>query len=133
MLRRHLALFSLFSAIAVVAVLLIAAYQGWMGARLQAYVAQITKCAYLSVERCATHPLCQGDYAADPRYPEELIFRACKAKTAEQLKTASNTAKLCRRSGGSWDRTPYGEYCQCPSGLRYAPASGCQPGGPGAE
>lgn len=133
MLRRHLALFTIFSGIAVVAVLLMAAYQGWMGARLQAYAVQITKCAYLSVERCTLHPLCQGDYAADPRYPDELVFRGCGAKSGEQLQRAASTAEGCRRSGGSWQGTPYGEYCQCPTGLRYAPASGCQPNGPGAE
>ncbi len=133
MLRRHLALFTIFSGVAIAAVLMMAAYQGWMGARVQAYAAQITKCAYLSVERCAQHPLCQGDYAADPRYPDELVFRSCRAKSGEQLQAASETARRCRESRGDWRRTPYGEYCQCPVGLRYAPASGCQPGGSGAE
>lgn len=129
MLRRHLVLFSIFSGVSVAAVLMMAAYQGFLGARVQGYVAQITKCAYLSSERCGAHPLCQGDYAADPRYPDELVFRACRGKSVQQLQAESTAGDQCRRSGGSWERTPYGDYCQCPSGSRYVAQTGCQRSG----
>lgn len=121
--RRTIILFAIFGALGIIGLFFMLAYNGIMGARLQAYVLQIRRCPYLSEVLCDQHPRCQPYYetsAADSNRPE---FTACRP----QSEATVVAEPACGKTGGTWRREKFGDFCDCsPVGKKFVPGQGCQ-------
>lgn len=124
--KKTFRLICIFFSLAILAMFYFLIYQGVMGNKLQKYLLSITKCYYLSEERCRSHAFCKAIYK--PAGVGEQTFSACEyVSTSEQI-FLRDTEKLCKQTGGRWEQTQYGAYCNCAAnaqGGTYKPAQGC--------
>ncbi len=123
---RTYVLLSIFGVLAALALVFALATNGFLGVRLQSYVLQIRRCAYLSEELCDRHPQCQAYYETNDAASLRPEFRECRTLPPE-VQAGSPARLLCRTTGGQWRREKFGPYCNCaPAGKTWTVDTGCQ-------
>ena len=84
-------------------------------------------CQNLNEAQCQKNKNCQAIYRqSDNGFGAE--FTNCVTLTASQIQSSKDIKKICEQTGGVWQETKYGDYCNCAAranNLIYQKDKGC--------
>jgi len=115
-LKRLIIIFSVFIALAIIAIAFIYLYQSQINLALARYTSKITICENILNENdCFSQYYCEPIYTTACADCQDLVFKSCHRLSDEDLVDLERQKAVCENSGGQWYRNHLGNFCLCQS------------------